>query len=223
MKEDTPYLVPFSLEGVPRTNKFVNRPADMAEVERTLIPHGHNQRQKVFVLYGLGGIGKTQLAVEFIRRHHLKFSCVFWLDGDSEDSLKQSIAVCGSRIPAGQISDISRGYSRGGDSGVDVVVAEVMGWLARPDNTNWLLVFDNVDREYGSQPRDPLSYDVMKYFSGADHGSILITTRLPRLGQLGNDRRLAKVDTSLARDIFQEWYGGEESTTVLTKFIMHSS
>jgi hypothetical protein len=188
----------------------------MSEVEKTLIPKGQNQRQRIFVLHGLGGIGKTQLAVEFIRQHHPEFSSVFWLDGNNEDSLKQNLAVCGNWIPAGQISETSRSSSKAGDSSVEAVVGEVMGWLARPDNTNWLLVFDNVDREYPSHPRDPLSYDVMKYFSGADHGAILITTRLPRLGQLGNDRRLAKVGKSLARAIFLEWYRGELSMMFLT-------
>jgi len=49
----------------------------MAELEQTLLPRRQYGRQKVFVLYGLGGIGKTQLAVEFARRHYRKFSSVF--------------------------------------------------------------------------------------------------------------------------------------------------
>ena len=44
-------------------NKFVDRPSDIAELEQTLLPRRQYGRQKVFVLYGLGGIGKTQLAV----------------------------------------------------------------------------------------------------------------------------------------------------------------
>jgi hypothetical protein len=117
------------------------------------------------LLHGLGGIGKTQLAVEFAGRHHRKFSSVFWLDGSSEDSLRQSIARCASRISEGQISDTSRECSVGKDSDVNAVVAEVMGWLAQPDNTEWLVVFDNADREYSPQASDPLAYDVRRYFS----------------------------------------------------------
>lgn len=127
---------------------FVERPSEMAELERALLPQRQNTRQKIFVLYGLGGIGKTQLAVEFTRRHHRKPSPVFWLDGSSEVSLKLSIARCASRIPAGQISDASRTYSMSSAGNIDEVVREVMGWLAQPDNTEWLVVFDNVDRDY---------------------------------------------------------------------------
>ena len=41
----------------------------MAELEQCLLPQGprlqQNQRRKVFVLHGLGGIGKTELAFTY--------------------------------------------------------------------------------------------------------------------------------------------------------------
>jgi hypothetical protein len=185
---------------------FVDRPNEITELERVLLPQRQNSRQKIFVLHGLGGIGKTQLAVEFARRHHPKFSSVFWLDGSSEISLRQSITRCASRIPAGQISDASREYSAGSSDDLDMVVAEVMGWLAQPDNTDWLLIFDNVDRDYGSHTSDPLAYDVRRYFSGADHGSVLVTTRLARLEQLGISQQLSKVNRAQAQAILESWY-----------------
>ncbi|KAF2191272.1 FabD/lysophospholipase-like protein [Zopfia rhizophila CBS 207.26] len=144
------YRTNFSLEGIPRVKTFVERPSEMAELERALLPQRQNMRQKIFVLYGLGGIGKTQLALEFTRRHHRKFSSVFWLDGSSEVSLKLSIARCAGRIPASQISDASRTYSISSARNIDEVVGEVIGWLAQPDNTEWLVVFDNVDRDYSA-------------------------------------------------------------------------
>jgi hypothetical protein len=135
-------------------HKFVDRPAE-------------SQRQKIHVLHGLGGIGKTQLAVEFARRHHRRFSSVFWLDGRSEDTLKRSIASHTSRIPQGQIAETSRMYAADSGADVDVVVKDVMAWLARPDNTAWLLIFDNVDREYKAQGGDPDAYDVKRYLSAS--------------------------------------------------------
>jgi hypothetical protein len=195
----------FSLAGVPRVNTFVDRPSEMAELEGVLLPQ-RETRQKVFVLYGLGGIGKTQLAVEFARRHHRKFSSVFWLNGGSEDKLKLSIARCASRIPVGHISDTSREYSTGASGDVDVVVAAVAAWLAQPDNTDWLVVFDNVDRDFESEAPDPLAYDVRKYFPGADHGSILITTRLARLEHLGMSQQLKKMNRKQAQTMLESRY-----------------
>jgi hypothetical protein len=194
---------------------FVDRPAEIAELERVLLPQRQNHRQKIFVLHGLSGIGKTQLAVEFTRRHHQKFSSVFWLDGSSADSVRRSIASCAGRIPHGQISDISRAFSAGGDGDIKAVIAEVMGWLAQLDNTDWLVVFDNVDREYNLRNSDPGSYDVRQYFSGADHGSILITTRLARLEQLGDSQRVNKVDQVQAQEILKSWYKGSYGELIL--------
>jgi hypothetical protein len=179
----------------------------MEEIERVLLPrHRQNSRQTRYILRGLGGIGKTQLAVEFARRHHRRFSAVFWLDGRSEDSLRQSIASCASRIPQGQIAETSRTYVADGSIDLNVVVRDVLGWLARSDNTAWLLIFDNVDREYSKNGSDAEAYDVKRYFSSADHGSVLITTRLARLEQLGESQDLGKVDKAQAKAIFESWY-----------------
>jgi hypothetical protein len=51
-----------------------------------------------------------------------------------------------------------------------------MAWLARPDNTAWLLIFDNVDREYTAHRGDPDAYDVMRYLSRSiiDRGKMVI-------------------------------------------------
>jgi hypothetical protein len=191
---------------VPVVNKFVDRPSDLAELEQALLPQRQNRRKKVFVLHGLGGIGKTQLAVEFARKHHQKFSSVLWLDGNTEDSLKQSIATCASRIPEGQIAESSRTYLATGDGDIDAVVRDVEGWLSLPDNTDWLMVFDNVDRD--SERRDADAYNVTHYLPGADHGSVLITTRLANLEQLGGSRMLRKLSKDQAQAMFQQQCGG---------------
>ncbi|KAI9823351.1 MAG: hypothetical protein M1819_001359 [Sarea resinae] len=200
------YRTVFSLEDVPRVNKFVNRPAEMAELERVLLPERQSYRQKIFVLHGLGGIGKTQLAVEFARQHHCKFSAVFWIDGRTEDSLKQSLSNSASKIPGGQISESSKMYSADSNGDINIVVREVLSWLAQKDNTNWLLIFDNVDREYSSQHYDPDAYDVRRYFSSIDHGSVLITSRQAKLEQLGGSRKLGKVDGDQAEAILRTRY-----------------
>ncbi|KAK3947253.1 hypothetical protein QBC32DRAFT_224584 [Pseudoneurospora amorphoporcata] len=177
-------------------------------MERCLLPHSpQNQQRKIFVLYGLGGIGKTQLAADFARRHQDKFKPVFWLDGKSEDRLRQSLAGCISRIPEDQIPDRNRNLTLDSEDNLNVVVADVLGWLARPDNVNWLLVFDNVDQS-NEQGGAKGTYDVRQYLPG-DHGSVLITTRLSRLGRLGDSKELKKVDEELSKAIFKQWYRQE--------------
>jgi hypothetical protein len=201
------YRTDFSLEGVPRARQFVPRPEEMTRLEGVLLPGPRqSQRQKIYVLRGLGGMGKTQLAVEFARQYHRRFSSVFWLDGRSEDTLKRSIASHASRIPQGHIAETSRTYTADSGADVGVVVKDVMAWLAQPHNIAWLLVFDNVDREHSKQGGDPDAYDVRRYLSGADHGSVLVTTRLAQLEQLGESQQLGKVSTKQGQAILESWY-----------------
>ena len=91
-----------------------------------------------------------------------------------------------------------------------------MGWLARPENTDRLLIIDNVDREYNPRDLDPDAYDVRWYLFGAAHGAVLITTRLAKLEQLGDSQPFGKVDKTQSEAIFQSWYkrtcGKMEST-----------
>ncbi|ENI06354.1 hypothetical protein COCC4DRAFT_193724 [Bipolaris maydis ATCC 48331] len=180
----------------------------MAELERVLLPQprqNQSMRQKIYVLCGSGGTGKTQLAVEFAWRYHHHFTSVFWLDGCSEDTLKRSIASCTGRIPQGQIPETSRGYATGSSVDIDVVVKDVIAWLAQPDNTAWLLIFDNVNRDY--------MYDRKRYLPGADHGSVLVTTRQAPLKQLGESQCLGKVSSKQGQAILKTWYKGEQDTT----------
>jgi len=133
-----PYRTVFALLNVPMSGNFVDRPSETAELEKCLLPESRSRRirRRIFVLHGLGGIGKTQLAANFARRHHAKFSSVFWLDGRSEDRLRQSLAGCADRIPKGQIPDSSRNLVLKSEDDLNIVVADVLEWLARPNNVD---------------------------------------------------------------------------------------
>jgi hypothetical protein len=167
------------------------------------------------VLHGLGGIGKTQLAANFARRHQAAFSSVFWLDGRSEDQLKQSVASCAGRIPEVQMAERSRTADLHSEQDLDIVVTDVLDWLARPDNTEWLLIFDNVDKD-PDHDGETGAYDIQRYLPG-DHGSVLVTTTLSRLAQLGESRKVNKADDELGQAILEQWSGRK-----MGKSLVHS-
>lgn len=193
---------------MPTSEKFIDRPSDRAALETYLLPQQSlTPRRKIFILQGLGGIGKTQLAVDFARRHKNAFSAVFWLDGRSEDQVKQSLVECADRIPELHIINGSASVPYSKDD-LDAAVANVMEWLAQPDNTQWLLIFDNVDQDY-EQGGATGAYDIQQYWPTADHGSVLITTRLLCLTSLGESRLLKKVNLDLSKDILERWLGKE--------------
>jgi len=92
--------VPFSLKGIPLNEVFVPREVEMHRLEEFfLTPDLARSRRKTFVVHGLGGIGKTQLCVNFARRHQRKYRSMFWLDGSSENSLKQAFLEIARRLP----------------------------------------------------------------------------------------------------------------------------
>ena len=68
--------------------------------------------------------------MEFARRHYQKFNLVFWLDSRTEDSLKQSIATCASRILKNQIIESSRVYSAISAGNINAIIRDVMSWLS---------------------------------------------------------------------------------------------
>jgi hypothetical protein len=63
--------------------------------------------------------------------------------------------------------------------------SQVLQWLAMPGNTRWLIIFDNIDQDSPTQDHDNSGYDISEFFPKADHGSIMITSRLQRLTELG--------------------------------------
>ncbi|KAK1780029.1 hypothetical protein QBC45DRAFT_477241 [Copromyces sp. CBS 386.78] len=202
------YRVKFSLQGMPTSNNFVPRPSDITDIEKSLLPHHQkSQGRNVFVLHGLGGIGKTQLAVNFARQYKAAFSAIFWLDGTSEDSLKQSFASCAKRIPKDQIPENIRSPKTGDEVDLDDIVEHVQEWLAKDNNVDWLLIFDNVDLDH-TQGEIPGAYDIRKYLR-SDHGAVLITSRLSKLAQLGESKRIKRADLDLSKKIFEKWYGKE--------------
>jgi hypothetical protein len=101
---------------------------------------------------------------------------MFWLDGRSEDKLRQSFARCLTRIPEFRTASRNPDMNLNSKEDLDVAVMKVIEWLARPSNTQWLLVFDNVDQDH-QQGGATGVYDIRQYFPG-DQGSIMITQRI---------------------------------------------
>lgn len=59
---------------------------------------GKGSQRKVVLLHGLGGVGKTQMAIAFMEEHRDNYSAMFWLNSKNEDTLKQSFSDIAKRL-----------------------------------------------------------------------------------------------------------------------------
>ncbi|SLM35632.1 P-loop containing nucleoside triphosphate hydrolase [Lasallia pustulata] len=195
VKDD--FTVPFSLSGIPETENFVGRKEELAKIKEAF--QGDGSQRAVVLLHGLGGMGKTQLAVTFMKEHRDTYSAIFWLNGKNEDTLKQSFAVMANRLYKEHPSSaLLRTAAEAKD--VDQIVVIIRQWLSAKENHRWMLVFDNIDNPKLPGNEGPQAYDVRSYFPEAYQGSILITTRSSRLkiGKVVSVRKLVDTRESIA-------------------------
>jgi len=183
------YSVAFSLSDIPEIEQFVAREEELAEIHRML--RGDGSRRTV-VLRGLGGIGKTQLTIAYAKRHKDNYSAVFWLNIKDEDSLKQSFAKAAKQIlrehpSAGRLSSVNI------KENLDEVIDAVKEWLSLPNNTRWLVIYDNYDNPKLGGNADPAAVDIRRFLPESYQGSVIITTRSSQV-KIGHTIRIRKLE-----------------------------
>lgn len=74
----------------PRNNRFFGRNDVLQTISEHLLPSMQDTlRLRSFALSGLAGIGKSQIATEFVYRNMRSFKAVFWVSASSEEKLFQ--------------------------------------------------------------------------------------------------------------------------------------
>ncbi|KAK5110510.1 hypothetical protein LTR85_001000 [Meristemomyces frigidus] len=167
------------------------REKELNEIHASL---GSDGSRRTVVLHGLGGIGKTQTAVAYAKRHRSGYSATFWFNIRDDTSVKQSFAKAAKRIlqhhpSAYQLSRIDTN----GD--LDDVVEAVNAWLSEADNTRWLAIYDNYDNPKIRANKDAAAVDISRFLPDASQGSVIITTRSSqvRIGQCIPTQKLTDV------------------------------
>ena len=148
------------------------REDELREIHEALSGDGSRH---IVVLYGLGGIGKTQLAITYAKRHKDNYSAIFWLNIKDEDSLKQNFVNVAKQILRAHHS--ARWLSSVNMKNLDDVIDAVKAWLGLPYNTRWLVIYDNYDNPKLVSNKDPTAVDITKFLPEVYQGSVLLTTR----------------------------------------------
>jgi len=110
----------------------------------------------------MGGIGKTQTAVEYAYRYGNEYDAVFWISAEKAEDIDSGFVQIATLL----------GLPEADCPDSQVAVGAAMQWLA--ENGKWLLVFDNAD--------EPTLLE--GYMNPAYQGHILITSRADRFDML---------------------------------------
>jgi hypothetical protein len=166
------FSVGLDLLSLPQAAQFVAREKELTEMHRIL--YGHNNRSTV-VLHGLGGIGKTQLALTYAMRHEEKYTAIFWLNANDENSLRLSF-----RAIVEQVLKYYPSTNLFKDLDLDdlnQVVNAVNAWLDLQKNKRWLIIYDNYDNPRTPSNADSLALDLRQFLPRSNHGAVIVTTR----------------------------------------------
>jgi uncharacterized protein (DUF2267 family) len=105
-------------------------------------------------LYGLGGVGKTQLAIEYAHRFAADYDVVWWIPAEQPALIRSSLAALAQQLQVG------------GETVAESVQAVLDALRRGEPYRRWLLVFDNAD--------DP---DEMREYRPQGAGHVLLTSR----------------------------------------------
>ncbi len=155
-------LAPHWLVPLPRNPFFTGREAVLEALHSQLgVDHALALTQSS-ALHGLGGIGKTQIALEYAYRYALEYSAVFWIAAETAEQILASLLRVAEVLHLSELAERDQ----------QQVVAAVQRWLMT--HGQWLLIWDNVE-----------DLDLLQRFlPSARSGAILITTRCQTLGTL---------------------------------------
>lgn len=180
------YAIPYKLPA--ESNQTVARQGLVESLDNILNPNEDPLfvQLSIACLWGLAGSGKSTLACHFAKMNRDALSFVFWIRGESWETVVASYLEFANTIVEHYAKDTSwdqiendLGFSGVGEmlkaksimqldaSRLRSVVYAVKDWLLRPENSQWLLVFDNVEP----------SYDIYDFIPLTLSGRIILTSR----------------------------------------------
>ena len=136
LKEPQHGVPPMVWGAVPQRNKnFTGRGSLLEGLRRRMT--GEVTAVLPHALQGLGGVGKTQLAIEYAYRHAWDYQVVWWISADQPVLVRSALAALAPRLG---LTDIA-------PERVEDAVRAVLDSLRRGEPySRWLLIFDNADQ-----------------------------------------------------------------------------
>ncbi|PYH90847.1 kinesin [Aspergillus ellipticus CBS 707.79] len=180
------HLIPFH-----RNPRFIGREAELGTLKSKISTRGQSRKA---ALCGLGGVGKTQIALEVVYKvqENHPDCLIFWISSTSRSSVEQGFTTIAQALGLEETQADAKSF-----------VKSYFSQEQRP----WLLIIDNADdTEMWMQGQD--SSPALKHFlPSSASGYILFTTRDKQLAlrfASPDVFMVPDVDESAARDILKE-------------------
>ena len=204
-----PFRLPYG-----RDDKFRGREEILHQMDGRLRNASEETQRRAVVLYGTGGAGKTEIAVEYAYIHRTKYNSIFWIDCSSQSEIYRHFWKAADRlvkhyqqVHKGQKSYIEiaarlRLVNLIDDNGslstesqhAGQIVDAVKEWISNNQNHQWLLVFDNYD--------DIDSFTLQDYVPESPQGSIIITGRRRDLNIISFEIEVEEMSMEEALEVF---------------------
>ena len=150
---------PQILEIPARNINFTGREQDLRQLRAELRARGVAVVSPL-TLRGLGGVGKTQVALEYAHRFKADYDLVWWMKCDQAQYVDASLADLGQEMRR------VFGASVPEEGSVAEVAGEVLHLLQNWESRRWLLIYDNAD-----------DIDAVRPLLASGPGHVLITSR----------------------------------------------
>ncbi|KAL4899128.1 hypothetical protein BDW74DRAFT_163919 [Aspergillus multicolor] len=157
------HMIPYA-----RNIRFVGREPVLDQLKSLILPTGTNSR---VALFGLGGVGKSHVAIEFAHRISTGFQAsVFWVSASNTDRFREGYNA---------IFDEHIASDSEPDANCDKAV-RVKEWLEK-DHDKWILIIDNADEtslfEPSKQGKQGENRSILDLIPSSPRGTVLVTTR----------------------------------------------
>src|SRR5438874_334375 len=168
-----PFNPPLPIWNVPhrRNPFFTGREEILVHLHDALRSNQTAALTQALAISGLGGIGKTQIAVEYAYRYRDHYQAIFWMNASSRDALSADFVMLAALL----------GLPEQLEQDQDIIVRAVKRWLTT--HTHWLLILDNTDN----------LEMIVDFLPVHGTGDVLITTRLQALGTVAQSIEVEKM------------------------------
>ena len=154
LQQRYPASVPAVWNAAPRNANFTGRNPMLGRLREQLAAESVSVVLPI-ALHGLGGVGKTQIALEYVHRFKADYNLIWWVDAEQPSLINQSLAELAGRLGV-----------RVGESEAEAAREALQRLRTGQPYGRWLLVLDNAV--------DPA--DLRAYLPGGP-GHTLITSR----------------------------------------------